>query len=566
MALKVEIGGVDRSNQLDWGPGPVTYHTELNARPEASFYLLPDVFVDRYDEVVIYEDDETTPAWGGFVLARSVTGPEATERSLVSRVLVRCVGWIAYADYQYITAEYQSAVAAHDVIDDIVTAKLAAYGITYTPVDYGEVFDPFAWTRKRVSDALREVADRIGRVVVVTPDKELVLVVPGAASAPASITDAATNCESFVWYDEEDIPPNAITLVCGSGQQVATATFVTDGSGTEYSVGYPVSQNINDVWPAQLIVDGAPVRPVGWGPAQLPPGTNWYWDFTAGKLVNDTGTPLSAGHTITVTYTKQFPFEESDDLGVSPIVEEVVARPDITTREQAQGVLAALLAQSAGDAERAEFVTRVPGWGVGQALTVDITARGGIDAEFIVTRVGCDIYGAIRKYRVTAVNAAGYRRNFLDAWREVTGGGSAGSSTLALVSSGTGGGGGGGSAPSSSVVPWAPLGGARNTSIALNPADWAPVVNHADFVAAVTYAARVRVVIWARQAGVSVTARLRNVTDDTVVGTSDTVTSQTPTEKTFLVNIVAGKQYNLEIKAGTNGEGVYGIGWLEAVL
>jgi hypothetical protein len=74
----------------------------------------------------------------------------------------------------------------------------------------------------------------------------------------------------------------------------------------------------------------------------------------------------------------------------------------------------------------------------------------------------------------------------------------------------------------------------------------------------------VRVDLWARTAGVGVTARLYNVTDATVTGTSAKITATTATETTFSVALVKGKKYRLEIISDTASESAYGIGQLES--
>jgi FtsP/CotA-like multicopper oxidase with cupredoxin domain len=85
-----------------------------------------------------------------------------------------------------------------------------------------------------------------------------------------------------------------------------------------------------------------------------------------------------------------------------------------------------------------------------------------------------------------------------------------------------------------------------------------------EYVAPATYSGRVRAQIRAGSAGHTVTARLRNVTDSATAGTSSGVLGVTMTEVTFVVSIVAGKRYRLELSADTSGARAYGIGSVEA--
>src|SRR5690606_21046367 len=210
---------------------------------------------------------------------------------------------------------------------------------SYTPTATGVTLAPFQWQQKRVSDALRE----LGVSIRVSPTKVISTYVPGDDSAPFGIDDSDPKCYDLKWEDEGEIPPNKITMVCGSGKRAATEQFTADGTGTTYTTSYPASQTNADPFPNQVIVDGAVVAVAGWGPDQLPAGS-WYWDAPTHTLHNETGVAVSNGAVVTIPYTREDPFEVSDDTGASPVIEEVIHRADILYREQALEQIALRLA------------------------------------------------------------------------------------------------------------------------------------------------------------------------------------------------------------------------------
>lgn len=559
----ITIGGVDRTYAVERSGG-IVIDRGLNRRATCSFAIGMSVVPAKLTEVLVFKADGVTRDFGGLVLSRDVKGFAAGSPEALTAI--ECGDFGTYADFAYTSRTYSADVDLEDVIADLVADHLDAYGITYTPTATGVVLAPFSWRRTRVSDAFRELSDRTGKAIVVSPTKVLTVVTLSGSSAPEDLTDAwPPTISEFTWRDASPDPtPTDLILVCGTGQEVVSQVLEADGVAEEHEVDYPVSQNINDVWPNVLILDGVVAGPVGWGPDQLPPG-GWYWDYegVTGKLVNDTGTPLADGVEITVGYTKQMPFEVLATTGVTPKVERLVVRPDVTTIARGQELADGLLAQLSDEPREAtaDLLEGVgDGFEPGQQADVDVDTRGTVSGPFTITAVKQKIAGGTRLYSVDIIEGDIYAGDAADAWRELLGS-STPSSTVAVVSGGSASASGSGTGAALLSVF---LGGSRTVSIAANPAAWTPVPNHLDFVSPVSVTAQVRVVLWARDSGVTVTARLRNVTDSTDVE-SDPVTSQTPTAEAFTVALVAGKEYRLELLSDTNGKGVYGIGQIQSL-
>jgi hypothetical protein len=480
---------------------------------------------------------------------------------------VTCADLLAFADFCYTSASYDEEVDVEDVIGDLVDDHLGAYGITYDGAATGKTLKAFAWENTRVSDALRDIAEKTGLVIGIAPTKALTVVVLGASSAPADITDhgSGRNAIDFKWQDSSPNPtPNKVILVCGAGQEETTETWTSDGSTTSYVTGYPASQRKQDTYPNLLKFNGVVQEPISWGD-ELGAG-HWQWDAEAHTLTAPSADALpDSGVEIEVTYTKQFPFTRSKASGDTPVIEYLEARPSIRTIAEADEALTGLLAAVNQDAREATAtLLDVTGYAPGQSVDVDITSRYAVSSTFSITTIRETIAVGYRVYEIDLIESTTYAGDFVDDWRKLTGGGSASSAAPLSVVAGASGG-TGGTSSQAAASPTAPiyLGGSRTAT--LEPLDteaWRPVLNHVDFVALRSFTGRLRATVRARASGDSATVRLYDVTAASAVGTADVVTATTETAITpVLVTITIGHTYRLEVQEND----AYAIGTLEAL-
>jgi hypothetical protein len=566
MGVKITIGGVTRDVARTV---PVSCDLPLNERARLTFSCY-GTLPSRFAEVIFYDQDETTALFGGIITRRDVKGIVGGDPNPI--IGIECGDFLTYANFCYVTKSYTVDTALEDIIDDLVTDHLSDYGISYTPVTTGVTLSAFEWTDRVVSDALRELSDRSGLVFRISPTKELTAFVPGTDSAPQSITSAAPHCKDLTWADPDDMASNSIVLLCGEGQRYTTQSFTatgTDNGITNYVTDYPAADNFADVngWPNLVYFDGVLANVVAWEP--LNPLTQdgglfeWAWDAANHRMRHDDTTygPVTAGVVISFGYTIQYPFRVTVDSGASPVIQELIEAPEVFTLGQATELATAKLTQRNQEPKEASILTRDVGFLPGQALTIDLDTTRIVDGSFIITRVAVNASGeGDWNYLLSAVDSSVYLGSYLDKWRALTGGGSFGGGSIS-----SGGSGGGSGAPATGLTS-SPvfLGGSIEASLALATAAWTPVYNVVPFIATNTFTGLVRAQVRARNASVSAQVRLYNVTDSTSEGASNTVTSQTLTKITpFLVSIVTGKEYRLEILSGTNNEGVYGNGTLE---
>lgn len=550
MALSIKIGGVEKVDEFD----SVEMEFSLNERARAVLVAGDGYVPPRLASVVAYAKDGTTPMFGGFVLSRGIDA--LADGIAADRCSAECVDGGAYADVVPVSLSYDEPVDAGDVIADIAEA-LEDYGITHTPVSTGVMLEPFSWVAKIAAEGLREVCEKANLGWRVKPDLELVTFVPGAVSAPFSITDADLKCSAIRIRDGARPPANRVLLICGpTGPLTTTQRWTANGSDTEWEVDIPA---VPGGWQQGYVLeDGAIHRTVS-GPG----GGGYYeWDDVdgRGKISVGAGSTPSNGTVLEFIYTGQYPFRVTATSGADPAIWYVEARPDVTDFAAGQQLAAAVLDQAAADVRELEIETDEDGLEPGQALTVNTALRGGIVGTFLIQSV--DVTWAVGDqhwlYRVTAYESASFQRSPNDLWRQKTGGVGGGAGVVTVA----GGGSSGGATVLASPVF---LGGLREASVPMGGTpSWTPVLNYVPFYAAGSFSARVRVELRARDSGVEVTARLYNVTDAVSAGESDPVTATTFNEETFVVAIQAGKAYRLEVITDTANKGCYAIGQLEA--
>jgi hypothetical protein len=552
----ITIAGVERVASIARGTA-ITISRGLNRRRQAMFSLDGDIAVAKLDPVEIYAADGTTLAFGGFIGRRSMAGVAPCAMAAIKKI--ECVDWLGYADYCYTSLSYDVPVAVENVIADLVSNHLGAFGLTYSPVTTGLVLQPFSWVRTRVSDAIRQITDKTGIVIACSPSKALSTIAFGAASAPIALTDAwPPTCIDFEWNDAStDAAPTRVILICGDASQkeVVTETFTADGVATAWTTAYPASSDIQDVWPNLVTLDGT-VYPVGWGDQLGSSNFQWDWKTHTFSLASSPVAPTT-GSSFSLTYTKQPPFAVVSDSGASPAIEYVEARPEITSIAEGQQAADSLRATKSVDPKAATAtVLDAAGLEPAQQIAATIACRDNVDGTFVITNITEVISQADRVTQLELIESTLYRGDYLDEWRRLTG-----STAGAVGGGGVAGGSGIGGSGSSTLSAF--LGGARSTAVAPAASTWTPVPNFVDLVPAVAGSGLVRVALWSRESGVSVTARLHDVTADTAV-TSSSVTSQTPVTVTFGVTLVAGHTYVLEVSSDTNGAGVYAIGTLQS--
>lgn len=551
--LAIYVGGVNEIDHISEAS------LELNSGERSRARLVCEGILPALDnEVIVNSRDGMTAIFGGLVISRRVVG--VAENSLDDIVEVHCADWSIYAEWCSVSLSYAADVAPETVLADIVAQALGAYGITYTPVATGLLLAPFTWDDMLVAEGFRTIRARTGRAVRFRPNKSLVLEAPGSVVAPIAITDSTVNrLARFAWSDNHRARANSVRFRFGpTGTGLATQRWVADGVATSWVTDIPAA----DPPPVLVMVDDgvAPyLTTVGAGGA-------FEWDRATHTLSLGTNPlPVAGTHLVlgpsaaagdpfeTEGFTALYPFTV-----VRPVIAPALKREhrehytDVTEYGPAVEIAEQALARlDQNDSRELDILTDEDGFDADQALTVNTTKRGGIVGTFLVGTVFIELINREHwEYSFTATEGSEQQTSFQDEWRQLTGGGgSAGSVVL-----------GGGTTGTALSSP-AHLGGTDIAAIeAAEAAGWTRVKNAPSaFVAPGSFTGRVRVDLWAREAGAGVTARLLNVTDGTAVESSQVV-SQTATPISFVVAILSGKTYQMQVKRTSGVGDVYANG------
>lgn len=428
MAVKVTIGGVDKTTSLKFAPAPLVT-LALNNRDRFTFTTVPGYEPARFAEVVAYGQDGVTAIFGGMILQRRLQG--LGDQSPESVMVCECVSFAAYLDWCYLNLTYAADTTLQAVLDDLIDALPAGYGISLDATDYsGIALSAFTWSTMRASDALRELSDRTGRIVLVSPAKVLSMPLPGGAAAPGDITDATPNIKDLSWSDATTPATTTITLVCGTGQAWVDASWTADGSATSWVTDIPAAGPTRG-----YVTVGGVFATLGLPGDEAT--ASYIWTAATHTLSLGTASTPAASTVIVLAYLAQYPFTVSATTGGSPDIAEVQVREDVFDLAQAQEIADGLLDSLSGSPRTLEARSLLEGWAPGQEVDVDLTDRS-IDATFAITEVDIEMVTATHwEYQVRATELTVAGGTYLEQWRALLGGMASGSTASVGTSTGT---------------------------------------------------------------------------------------------------------------------------------
>lgn len=554
MAFTLLVNSVDRSDEV----AEVEYTGEQNERSTLRFSTEPGGFEPGLrQEVLYYEQDETTAVFGGVIFTRACRGlAENTDAAVFA---CDCADWNYYLDRILIDGGVLTGTITLKAALEWVMTFLSGHGFT---LDAAQEVGPsytvtgFAWERKTANGIFQDLTVWSGGWVrTMSPTKVIRFVKANLASpdAPFAITATTTRARVVEWTESSERYATRVEVIWGgTGTREKTDSFEIDAqivSDGYYETELPsvptagVSATINAV--------AATIGAVGSG-AQLG------WDWATHRVYAGTYTPV-LGDDLTITYTAQYPGTTIVNGSGSPTLAlPPVQKDDIVDAATALAYANGLIAQHNQDVREYAIEVVDEGLKPGQVLSIDLASRfASSQTAQIVGVTETPGPGTFWRYAVRAISGV-YQGSPLDFWRGAGGGGATGPTIVTVTTTP-------GTNPSVVAVPPIYLGGSRNTAIAVVSPAYTPVVGYVPFVATWAFSGRVRVWLWARNAGISATARLYDETAAAAAGTSSPVTAQTPTERTFDVTITAGHTYRLDVLSSAASEAIYGIGLLEWV-
>lgn len=549
---KLTIAGTDVASYIH-REYEVRHSRVASGRSTLEFSLLETcpTFPTRFDAVIAYASDLTTPVFVGVLLTDAIRSRQQHE-ALFHWPMV-CVDLSFYMDYCYVT------YSAVDVtLLTVMTALVAAYGgargiSVYSGQAAGPTVTLDYTVPTRWSDVVRDLAASTGYTSRIRTDGSWEFYVAGTAAAPVGFTNAATQSLQLDWQRSSAVPASCVIgtfgptgtfetefTAVGDGVTVAWVTDIPAGDTTNGSRGYVTYDGAN-----QTVSE-----PGG--------GGTWEWD-SATHTLTATFTPAAA-KTISFFFNGAFPFIIT--LG-SGVIQSLLTRTDIVNYQQGYDLTQGALDTLNQSPREFTSVTMREDFDIGQAVPVTVTNLRTSGASLLITQMdGVLNADGFWVTTLTLLESIGGARRAqagtIDKWRKLLGrtGGSAGS---------TSGGGGSVTTLSSPVA----MGGDETRPRSMVTSAVKPIVNYYEFTPDADFTGYLRCWLRAFDAGTGVAARVSYsndnwVADVHIVGTTAKITSTTFAFADAICAMKGGQPHRVETSVDIDGDGYCRTASLEA--
>jgi hypothetical protein len=318
----------------------------------------------------------------------------------------------------------------------------------------GPVVDTMVWDYPTCKEAADSICALTGYEYYVTPEGNFSYFLASTNTCPISITTGANVNKITTRETREDFCNRVTIKVSNALRDPDTENFTGDGVATSFNVAFPITQ-------APDIFIGSPAVAQTIGIIDVDTGKDWYWQEGSTEIRQDSGaTVISAGVSIMVTYvgTESILISASNVTSISDrataesnsgIYHKLLTLDNKLTRANAQAVADAYVDRNSELSVVMTFETDTLlepdsiGIEPGQTLTVSLTGYQ-CAGTYLVRSVTLqsrldDQHQARWAVRVEAVSGP-VLRNYVDVFRNLTGGGgsASGSGSIASATGGAG--------------------------------------------------------------------------------------------------------------------------------
>ncbi|MFK7695923.1 hypothetical protein [Paenibacillus sp. HJGM_3] len=318
---------------------------------------------------------------------------------------IQCKDMHYLADKRIVAKAYESTLAG-DIVQDLITLKLAAEGVTAGTVQSGPTVNEAVFNYIPVTRAIEALAEKAGYIWYIDFDKTLHFKDRAANIAPWTVTGADVLPDVAV---EHGNPKYRNYQYIKGGTDITdpqTEEFKGDGKQKSFSTGFKIAK-------VPTVKVNAIAQTVGIRGVET--GKQWYWSKGENAVSqDDSGTPLATTDTLSITYQGEFSvivISKDQDQIInrqtvelnSGINEDVEDEPESTNREAAFQSAAAKLQKYATIGRRVKFRTKRSGLEAGQLATVNLPEHGLGDAEMLIESVQISDNGGEIFYSVSAI-------------------------------------------------------------------------------------------------------------------------------------------------------------------
>ncbi len=421
MAISVTIAGIDQTHHIERLELSVDKALGQRATATVSFVDPTNTVRPALDDAIwIKAADGTTTIFFGLV-ARVEETPLGRDTGLRRRL--ECVSADAYADRRLVTGEWAAGETLYSITSTLQQTYLQDYGVNLSILQGGSTIalDALSYDHRPLTEVYNELSVLTGWQWGIASDAvgtPWFLMAPGAdSSAPATITDADTNCLEFAYETARDEYRNRqFVKIGGFGQDAKADISTADGATRVYALDYPIVAA-----PGTITVTST-------DPTVYPLGTygvdtmEWTYASSINSLVQSTDyTILSSGTLVEADYTAKFPLtlqsDSSSEQSTAGVYEHLVEAPDVFDKDAGQAIADGLIRRYAKKPVVIRFTTAEQGWALGQKVTVNLTNRG-LDSTYVVTRLRASyLADSVLRWEVEAVEGSEQLSSWLDLYR-----------------------------------------------------------------------------------------------------------------------------------------------------
>jgi len=400
-------------------PGTYSQEDRVNNRGllSVSMVLEPAESPEVGSEVLVY-DDQGTKIFGG-LLAKIKMVSNYTEMKRIYSLVV--ADYTRYAERRTVANSYSNKYQG-EIVEDILTSKLAQYGISEGLIDEGLIIEIVGYNYMKVSSIFDELASMNGQCWYIDYDKKLYFIQRSQFEAPFGLNPLNSVYRDFKSNATDEAYRNVQILRAGRDfTDERTEEFVGDGTRRTFTLTYPVYSL------KEITVNGTPQS---FGYRQQDTGKIFYYEKESANIEHSSDyIPLTSGYTIAVTYRGLYPIvvmaRDDDEIDIRAdmegagdgVFEAIENDASIDSRELAFQKATALLRYYGKIQKEVTYTTFTPGLKAGMLQSINLPLEG-VDSSFLITAVTTsEMANGSFAYNVTAVdgeNFGGWLKFFMD--------------------------------------------------------------------------------------------------------------------------------------------------------
>lgn len=454
MGVSILIASTTRNNKT--ALEGVTITKALNAIPTASIRTIDPTgsFVPLVGNQAEIQDDLNGPTVSLF--GGSISEVERIRRNSNIAILETNCSCVGYADRleRRLAGYYEwNGQTGGQILRDMIANSITGDINDASPsqIANGPVIDSLVVDYATCRELADEVRNLTQYEYYVLPDGTLSYFSPQSNACPMSITTGANITKLTTRETREDLCNRVTVKVSSALRDPDTETFTGDGATQSFNVTYPIARE------PQIFI-GSPAVAQTVGIIGVDTGKDWYWQAGSTEIRQDDGAAaIGSGISIDVTYVGTESIlvsavnsasvtERASVEGNSGIYHKLLTLDQQLTRANAQAIadayvdrfsaLSTVLIFETDSLHEPEIINVEPG----QILTVSLTGWNAA-GTYLVRSVNLQLRKNDQSpdrwfARVEAISGP-VLRNYIDLFRDVSGGGSV--SGTAMIPSATGG-------------------------------------------------------------------------------------------------------------------------------